>query len=206
MTHLRILALTVLFASLCLTPLSAYATEALVSETGGTLQNSQFNQTLGWAFDLNTEVTLGRLGFFDSNQDGLAEAHDVGIWTSAGDLVASATVPSGTSGSLLGNYRYVNVPSVQLPVGSYVVGAHFGDGSLDLFLQGSTSITTDPFVEYSGRAGDGPGFVFPAPNVQTGGTDFTAPNFQFNVIPEPSTWCLLLMASGLGVSVRRRLS
>ena len=206
MTNLRLLSLAVIFSSLCSIPSSGFAAVGLVSETGGSLQNSQFNQTLGWVFDLNTEVTLGRLGFYDSNQDGLAEAHDVGIWTSAGTLVASATVPNGTGGSLLGNFRYVNVPTVQLPVGQYLIGAHFGDGSLDLFVQDSSSIVTDAFVEYSGRAGNGPGFVFPTPNVQTGGTDFTAANFQFNVIPEPSSCILLVLASGLGLVGRRRLS
>lgn len=202
----RLSLLAIVFASVSHT--NSFADVGLVSETGGTLQVSQFDQTLGWAFNLNTEVRLDRLGFFDSNDDGLIASHDVGIWTTSGDLVASATVPSGTGGSLLGGFRYVNVvPSVQLPIGEYVIGGHFGgntfgNGSQELFIQGSSSIETHPFVEYVGRAGDGPGFVFPTPNPQTGGTDFTAVNFQFN-IPEPSTCIMLLMASALGLMVRR---
>ena len=199
-----ILAAAVTLSLLCTT---CFADTGLVNETGGVLAVSQFDQTLGWAFNLNTEVRLDRLGFFDSNNDGLIASHDVGIWTAAGDLVASVTVPEGTNGLLLDGFRYVNVPSVQLPVGEYIIGGHFGgstfgNGSQELFIQGSSSIETHPFVEYVGRAGGGPGFEFPTPNPQTGGTDFTAVNFQFN-LPEPSTVILLLVASGVGGFVRR---
>ncbi len=184
---------------------NAQAAVGLISQTGGVLGPSQLDQTLGWSFNLNTEVTLNRLGVFDEGQDGLFAPHQVGLWTTSGTLIADATVPAGTGGLLLGDFRYASVADVVLPVGDYVIGVHFTAQAADQFLQDSSLLTIDPFVSYIGRAGAGPGFVFPTPIAGPGGGNFTAGNFQFN-IPEPSTTSLCLMASAIGFLISRRFS
>jgi len=182
------------------------AAVGLISQSGGVLDAWPFDKTLGWSFGLNTEITLNRLGVFDEGQDGLAASHQVGLWTTGGTLIADATVPAGTAGSLFGDFRYVDVPSVALPVGVYVIGVHFDTaGRADQFLRDNSVLTTHPFVNYNvGRISSRPGFEFPPPTASGSLGNFTTGNFQFN-IPEPSTCYLLLLASGLGLAVRRQL-
>jgi hypothetical protein len=62
--------------------------------------------TFGWTFTLTGTLTVTDLGWFDFGGNGLAASHDVGIWASDGTLLVSATVPSGTTGGLIGAFRY----------------------------------------------------------------------------------------------------
>ena len=60
--------------------------------------------TYGWSFTLSSTITVTDLGYFDFGGNGLNDAHDVGIWTSTGTLMVSATVPAGTAGTLVGRF------------------------------------------------------------------------------------------------------
>jgi len=177
---------------------------ALVSESGNFLGGHFGDQTVGWVFHLNTEVTLNRLGVEDSGQDGFVNAHDVGLWTASGTLLASATLPAGTSGSLFGNFRYVDVPSMALPVADYVIGTYYPTPADD-FIQDVPLFQTHPYVEYIRRAGTGPGFVFPTIIPGNGNGNWFSSNFQFNLVPEPSSVALLGMGglAMLGCVIRR---
>lgn len=192
----------VLVIGLSLIPSNGLADVALLDQTGGDLAGTgPFAQTIGWVLHLNTEVTLTKLGVYDAGENGLSEAHQVGLWTTAGTLLADGTVSSGTGGALFGKYRYVDVPEVDLPIGDYVVGAQYISGTADLFEQQST-LTTHSFVEYIRRAGvSSPVLVFPTIIAGPGSGNFATSNFQFTV-PEPSSMVLGLLA-GVGLLVWR---
>ena len=87
---------------------------------GGTNQG----QNVGWRFDVLTNLTATGLGWFDDNHDRLGAAHQVGIWDSAGSLLASTLVPDGTAAALEVQYRMVSIAALVLPAAAgYVVGA-----------------------------------------------------------------------------------
>jgi len=82
------------------------------------------DRTFGWEFSPTSDIWVTQLGYFDSGQDGLNIHHEIGIWDESQQLVVSATVPSGLTGSLAGEYRYVSVPSAPLSAGQYfIIGA-----------------------------------------------------------------------------------
>lgn len=201
---LHLVALSFFFVGLLAQTSKVCAEVAIISNSGGFQGPSQFDQTVGWAFHLSTQVTLTDLGVYDNGHDGFAQAHEVGLWTISGALLASGNLPVGPSGSLLGDYRYVPVSNVVLPVGDYVVGAHWV-GEFDLFEQGSTVVQTHPFITHTKRAGAGPGFVFPT-IVGAPEGNFLTSNFQFSIVPEPS--CVAMLGFGglamLGSVIRRR--
>jgi hypothetical protein len=111
---------------------------------GGFVIGNQF--TVGAA-----DVSINALGVWDQGGNGLVLSHDVGLWNSAGALVASATVPAGTSGVLDDAYRYVTLGSnVTLLAGQqYRVAALF-------------QTVDDPFNDPWDPDGDGNPFGSPA--------------------------------------------
>jgi hypothetical protein len=67
-------------------------------------------QTRGTWFQTGlSQVTAASLGFFDADWNGLTYSHGVGLWNDAGDLLASVTVPSGTSAPCDNWFRWVNL-------------------------------------------------------------------------------------------------
>jgi hypothetical protein len=100
---------------------SIASTIAVLPGSGG-FQNPTFgNTTLGWGFSLVDPVTVTDLGYFDGN-GGLTDAHPVGIWNSVGTLIAEATVPSGSTASLVSGFRFVPIAPVVLGPGAYSIG------------------------------------------------------------------------------------
>jgi hypothetical protein len=73
---------------------------------------------VGWAFSLSVPPTAGQqvlitqLGVYDAAGSGFVNEHPIGLWKTgpAGDvLVASATVPEGTSAPFFDGFRYVPI-------------------------------------------------------------------------------------------------
>jgi hypothetical protein len=147
--------------------------------------NNILNFTVGWQFTVNQTIQVDGLGYFDRSADGLASAHDVAIWTSTGTgPLASATVPSGTSASLINSFRVTPIVPTTLPPGSYVIGGFTASG--DLVADTASSISTIPqitFVENRGTTGSSAGLAFPTMHYPTQGLGFFGPNFT--VVPEP---------------------
>jgi hypothetical protein len=55
------------------------------------------------------------------------DAHPVDIWNNSGTLLRKTTVPSGTTGTLVGGYHYTSVAPLTLIAGqTYVIGTYFG--------------------------------------------------------------------------------
>ncbi len=111
---------------------------------------------VGWSFSVGAQdQEIEALGIYDDGVDGMADAHAVGIWTSSGTLLAQATVPSGTAGTLVGSYRYTAIPPLTLTAGqTYVVGTYFGP-----VLDVCGSACGDVLL-YSGTESYAPGITF----------------------------------------------
>lgn len=86
---------------------------------------------VGWDFTVKKLQHIDHLGVYDAGGDGLAVATDVGLWDrGSGTLLASATIPQGTVGDLLGQFRYVNIPLLALQPGvTYALGALYNQPS-----------------------------------------------------------------------------
>jgi hypothetical protein len=121
---------------------SIAASVAVLPDIGG-FQNSNYggNITLGWGFTLVNAVTVTDLGYFDGNE-GLTDAHPVGIWNSIGSLLAEAMVPSGATAALVSGFRFVPILPVVLGPGAYSIGGYANDTSPDEFRFEVSSLTT----------------------------------------------------------------
>jgi hypothetical protein len=172
------------------------------TDTGMSPGDPDDGVTDGWQFNVLTAFNVTHLGFYDVGGDGFVESHEVGIWTEAGLLLASAVVnPSATLEADL--FRYVSIVPVALGVGTYRVGGFrtIADDSrspVGLF-------STAPQIAFLDSAfTEGGGFVFPS---VTGGATpgIFGPSFKLEVaVPEPASVTLCLLALGGLVMSRRR--
>ena len=76
-------------------PVLSFNASAALGENFNTL-------TIGWQFNVVSTTTVTGVGWFDQGLDGLQQQHEVGIWDSAGTLLASASVQPGTTDPLDG--------------------------------------------------------------------------------------------------------
>ena len=107
------------------------------------------DETVGWTFTVNAPIDVTALGVFDSGENGLATSHAVGIWNSAGVLIASATVASGTTDPLTNQFRYVGITPVILGSGTYTIGALWsGQPSADDYIADASSFSTIPDITF----------------------------------------------------------
>jgi hypothetical protein len=84
--------------------------------------------TLGWSFNLSQSYIVDALGVYDSvaSGDGLVDSHDIGLWDSTGNLLASVTGVTGDSYPLVDRFRYASLSSnITLPPGEYYIGATY---------------------------------------------------------------------------------
>jgi Domain of unknown function (DUF4082) len=82
--------------------------------------------TCGFSFTPAQSILVTDLGQWDQTLAGLGSSSPVGLWTATGTLVASATVPAGTTASLVGAYRYVAIAPVALQAGqTYVIASAY---------------------------------------------------------------------------------
>jgi len=161
---------------------------------------------VGWQFQVNSTITVDGLGLFDVGSNGLAESHQVGLWTNAGVLLASATVSNGstfvTSVSTAGDWLFQNITPLALAPGTYIVGGFYATSADQ--VMGGVTINATPQVSFlASRASFDVGFASPGVYglVQPG---VFGPNLRFQdqaAVPEPAS--LLLLGSGLAVVALR---
>ncbi|MEH1768232.1 MAG: DUF4082 domain-containing protein [Nostoc sp.] len=189
---------------------SVYADEAIQSLTGGSNFPSfnGTNQTIGWSFTANDNLSVTALGFYDPTPGNpLSQSHLVGLWTSDGNLLASTTVQ--TTSPLTGSFRYQDITSVNLLAGmSYVIGAAITSPFSDIYnIPGSVNTAPEITLTDSARNGTSQGFSFPS--TLTAGKGRIGPNFEFDVVtqavPEPTSLIGILGLGAFGItSLRKR--
>ena len=174
--------------------LSAGTIAVTVSGNSDLVNAAQY--TTGWAFTTTQTFNVVALDYYDNAQNGLLNTHDVGIYTSTGTLLVSATVPSGTVGTLSGLYRSVAIPTFVLSPGSYVIGG-YSNASSDPIQFLATSATPISGITIGNRNdyAFASGLTFPL--AQAAGLQFFNPNFEVAAaagVPEPATAGLALAA------------
>jgi hypothetical protein len=174
------------------------------------------DQMQGWEFVPHVDLTVSQLGLYDGRTTGgFQEQHSVAIWDVDRNLVTSANFPLGESAQLIGSFRYVNIPMIQLHAGvSYVIGAFMPGPVTDYTVLWERSalsngiVSMDPRVEFLAyRAGLSPGSIsFPESRWEDYVGAF-GPNFIVQV-PEPSTHMVLCTAVAVYVlsTVQKRRS
>jgi len=173
---------------------------------------SKSNATLGYAFRVGPDpVNILKMGIWDQGANGLVESHEMGIWNTNGDLLASVMVPQGTAGTLNGNFRYVDVlDGLMLDADTvYVIAAkYYNVDNSDAFFMGSAtrSAGIDWDVSRDRFSIESDNFLFP--DSTSDGSAYIGPNFEYVivpvVVPEPDTLFLLVGGIGLLAILRRR--
>ncbi len=177
--------------------------------TFGPIVESNFGSVAdmdGLEFTPQATITVTALGWYDDTvltANGLAESHQVGIWdVNTLQLLASTTVPAGTSTAKINTFRFVDLPQpLELTAGRECVVAGLGGTEADpnhLVTPGDDLLTHPGITTGDWRSG-GTSFEFPA-SVIPASTRQMGPNLLF--IPEPSS--LTLLAVGAIALCRRR--
>jgi hypothetical protein len=164
------------------------------------------DNVFGWEFTPNVDVDVSALGFFDvtsllnGSGAGLNLSHDVGIFRVADQaLIASTTVPAGTSGELVDHFRYEPLPVLThlsahtlYEIAGFVKGGGIGADP----IAAAQSWTLPAPISYSNPTGVAQFLVsakgMPPPTSltfagipQTGILPAFAGNFQFALPPHP---------------------
>lgn len=109
--------------------------------------NLDFNNgsgfVLGYAFTTNAATDVTALGYFDMGS--LAEPHQVGLFDSSGNLLASTTVTG--NGAQVGFFNFDSISPVLLPAGQEfeVVGT---SGFVDPYTFGTVGFTVEPTITF----------------------------------------------------------
>lgn len=171
--------------------------------------------TYGWAFTVDSAITVTHLGFWDDyfalpgfqGDAGLSRSHEVFIWNNASHaLIASGTVPAGTAGALDNEFRYVSIAPTTLSSGvTYVIGAYYYEsGDSDVIAYGSYYCPMGSGVTWAGgRYGEGNAF----PGGEVYNQYNLGPNWKHDPapVPEPTAVQLpLLIGLGSAALWRRR--
>lgn len=183
------------------------STIALQWSGSGSVGGSE--QTRGWAFSTDRAIEVTALGWFDFGDDGLVDAHQVGIWDADGHLLLSGVVDAGADDPLLAGFRYSAALSGAgvLGAGSYVVAGLSTYNDETWRSVDPANVTMGAAIGYLGdRTSESAAFEFAG--VRQGlDVGYFGANFEYDIaeVPEPSAVSLSLFGLGLiGMAARRR--
>lgn len=165
--------------------------------------------TYGWSFNVINSIAIDGLGIWDAGANGIGAPTRVGLWTSGGTLLASATIMDSNthiaSTRTDGDWLFNTISAITLEPGSYLLGAvYFSDAPLAL---ANTQRLTDTSISFgAGRmATYNAGFSAPTSSIST--TIF-GPNMRsvdYVDVAEPGSLALLA-ACLIGMAFARRVS
>lgn len=138
----RILATSVALVSSLFCAAAAKADTAGIGFAApGPLLNNASGYSLGYQFTAKTDVTITALGYFDDG--GLLEVHQVGLYSSRGELLSSTTVDG--SGLQDGFFNYSAIAPVTLRAGhTYQVMGN--SGVLDNYTFNTDGFVVNPAI------------------------------------------------------------
>jgi len=176
-------------------------------ESGGV----SYNQTCGTEFTVGSQA-LQVFRIWDyANTRGSSDT--VGIWDTSGTLLASMVFTASDFNSLnIAKYlggSYLAAPLILNPYTTYILGAG-GTTYIDRTIRwGGATLTASDQGNYYTLVGANKGaeqFTFAYPNKPyLSGEAWTSTYFEFNAIPEPSTYALFgLGAIGMLMVMRRK--
>ncbi len=167
---------TVLFSNSQAAPIEA------LSVSGAQLQTDiSGNFNVGWSFTVNAPIAVSSLGWY--NTDG-TQLYDVGLYTSAGSLLASGTGIGSAALSANGfSYQSLTAP-VTLAAGNYIIG---GSTTGTGIYAWASSVNTVSQISYTGGLYSvGAGLACPTIGSDRG-TSYFGPSFQiYNAAPQIS--------------------
>jgi hypothetical protein len=173
--------------------------ETLINFTASPSVFTDQSFNYGYQFTVGSQpITITKLGVYDlGGGDGLANAHQVGLWDASQNLLRSTTVPSGTDTDLNGYthtannaFRYVAITPITLSANTpYVIAANYPSGNADGIAD----------LGNNGTLAAGAGITLNMMRYQAGGalsfptTEYVwasaigGPNADFTVVPEPGS-------------------
>lgn len=131
----------------------------------------------GIDFQVNSDISVTKLGYFDDNGDGFLSSHPVGIFNSSGTLLTSTTVESSDTLEA-NNFRYANTSPVTLSAGNTyrVVGANLDDQ----YTFNLTNFSTPSEINYiSDTYSQGSTLTYLTNPSSNSTFNIFGPNFQF---------------------------
>lgn len=214
--HAAILGIVLMAQYACAAPIPVYTTGL---QPGDNNTQGGGDYSVGGAFRYTgSNDAITALGLWDQGQNGLASPHNLGLWDSVGNLLASVTIPSGTGTALIGEYRYANLSTpVSLISGAeYVLGADMNGSDSIVNSDGNYPVGyaagfTYPASGFGSGTYNVPGNLEPTIDPNTGfeplalGVPYLGPNALFAPVPEPASGLLLLVGMGLVCGARARL-
>jgi hypothetical protein len=155
---------------------------------GSAFSPPNFDFTLGWEFTVNSAVSIDGIGFWDELPSGLNNSHEVGLWTSAGTLLRSTSLSTGSpvsSTSPDGEWLFVSIPPIVLQPGNYVVGATYevNDTDAPRVFASATTIPEISFVVERECAGGCVGLTFPGGGTSMANDGAFGPNLRVGTEP-----------------------
>jgi len=158
---------------------------------------------VGWTFQPLTGMDVTALGAFNYLVPPTGSL-EVGLWNANGILLASQTITDASA--LVNLSRYQSIAPVLLAADqTYYLAAYIPVGTLSAVV---VTPGSDPngYATLSGAVQLGQvaynsnaGFVFPATLDGVGGDAIIAPNFEYEVVPEPAAVDLLGVGSLVGL-------
>ncbi len=200
-------------AAAALLGLSAASHAALVIDAGAGSNQQTFSTgdyVAGTEFTITSSMTIDGLGWLDAEGNGLTHSHEMGLWNSAGTLIATTTVTNGNTfiGSAQGTARWYisEIAEILLAPGSYrIAGSMNGDNiALSNDKIGNGASLSAGYVRTDFPNG---GFAYPNLTFDSQAIRATVVSNQFDDVgrvPEPASIILLGSALGLLAASRRR--